>query len=116
MTNSTSTEIIVFDTIGIVGGAIYPICTIPQIVRVIKTKSSKDLELSSIILFLFATGLILVYSVYFKLFPVYIPSSFDFLVQSILLGLKVYYDKKANKIKNVKNSKKEPDEEKEDTS
>ena len=107
MTNSTSTEIIVFDTVGIVGGAIYPICTIPQIVRVIKTKSSKDLELSSIILFLFATGLILVYSIYFNLFPVYIPSSFDFLVQSILLGSKIYYDKKANKIKNAKKEEEE---------
>ncbi len=42
MTNSTSTEIVVFDTIGIVGGAIYPICTIPQIVRVIKTKSGTN--------------------------------------------------------------------------
>ena len=107
MTNSTSTEIIVFDTVGIVGGAIYPICTIPQIVRVIKTKSSKDLELSSIILFLFATGLILVYSIYFNLFPVYIPSAFDFLVQSILLGSKIYYDKKANKIKNAKKEEEE---------
>ena len=106
MTNSTSTEIIVFDTVGIVGGAIYPICTIPQIVRVIKTKSSKDLELSSIILFLVATILILIYSIYFKLFPVYIPSSFDLLVQSILLGLKVHYDKKSSKIEDDKKDKK----------
>ena len=68
MTNSTSTEIVVFDTIGIVGGAIYPICTIPQIVRVIKTKSSKDLELSSIVLFLFATSLILVLFCLFQSF------------------------------------------------
>ena len=94
MSNATSTEIVIFDTIGIVGGAVYPICTIPQIIRVIKTKSSKDLELSSLILFLIATLLILVYSIYFKLFPVYIPSSLDLIVQSVLLGLKVHYDKK----------------------
>ena len=106
MSNTTSTEIAVFDAIGTVGGVIYPICTIPQIVRIVKTKSSKDLELSSIILFIFATLLILVYSIYFNLFPVYIPSSFDLLVQSILLGLKVHYDKKSSKIEDDKKDKK----------
>lgn len=83
----------IFDTIGLIGGIIFPICQIPQIIRVIKTKSSTDLEMSSLVLFVFATIFIIIYSMYFNLYPVYIPSYFDFVVQIILISLKIHYDK-----------------------
>jgi len=101
----TSTDII-FDTIGILGGVIFTIMNIPQIVQIVKTKSSKDLSYITITFYIVGTFMIITYGVYFDLFAVYIPCCLELVIEFILLGLKCFYDKLSLKQKcNVEDTK-----------
>jgi len=95
MCNNTLVETdtdIFFDSLGLIGGIIFTVCNIPQLVKIIKSKSSKDISLASLILYLIGSTLILVYGIYFELFAIYIPCSIEVLFEVVLVVLKCFYD------------------------
>lgn len=96
---------ITFQIIGYTGGGLLSLCLIPQILKIIKTKSGNDLSYSWQFLSIIGLVLFLIYGIYFNLLPVYIPVSFELLLVSILTILKKYYYE-INKIKNIKKDKK----------
>ena len=51
MSNNTSVLDNTFDAIGLIGGFVFPICNIPQIIQIIKTKSILFFSLSAPMLY-----------------------------------------------------------------
>ena len=72
---------------------------IPQIIQIIKTKSSKDLSYLTISFYIVGTIMVITYGIYFNLFVVYIPSCLELVIEFILLGLKCHYDKLNTQVK-----------------
>ena len=71
MCNITDTDIstipsdvdIFFDSLGLIGGIIFTVCNIPQLIKIVKTKSSKDISLASLFLYFIGSTLILIYGI-----------------------------------------------------
>ena len=88
----------IVDAIGYSGGVILSLCLIPQIVTIIKTKQVNNI--SYLWQFLYILGIIfhLYYGIYYNLAPIYIPTAIELFFVLILLGLKIYYERKKNDI------------------
>ena len=54
----------IYETIGVIGIAVICIAGLPQLVKIIKTKSVEDLSLPFFIMILVGASLLLVYSIY----------------------------------------------------
>jgi len=107
MCNNTLVETdidLFFDLVGLFGGIIFTICNIPQIIKIIKTNSSKDISFASLLFYLVGSILVCVYGIYFKLLAIYVPCVIEILFEILLIILKCIYDKrsKKNKIEDVK--------------
>jgi MtN3 and saliva related transmembrane protein len=79
---------------------IVTICTyisyVPQIVKLIKTKKSEDLSITSWILWCISSVANLVYSIILGRYELIIASVSEFLLISIVLFLSIYYNYKNN--------------------
>tara|TARA_Y100001970_G_C13939952_1_gene702648 strand:- start:22 stop:399 length:378 start_codon:yes stop_codon:yes gene_type:complete len=84
---------IFFDSLGLIGGIIFTVCNIPQLIKIVKTKSSKDISLASLFLYFIGSTLILIYGIYFELFAIYVPCVIEVLFEVVLIIMKLYYDK-----------------------
>ena len=100
MCNITDTDIsttqsdidIFFDSLGLIGGIIFTVCNIPQLIKIVKTKSSKDISLASLFLYFIGSTLILIYGIYFELFAIYVPCIIEVLFE-VLLSIEQSYIK-----------------------
>jgi MtN3 and saliva related transmembrane protein len=82
------------DTITILGltAALFTtISLFPQLVKVWKTKSTKDISISMFALFCGGVLLWFIYGLFVKDFPIIIANSFAFIQAVVILALKVRY-------------------------
>ncbi|KAI9922728.1 hypothetical protein PsorP6_001150 [Peronosclerospora sorghi] len=87
---------IAFQTIGMLGSFVIASSLVPQMMKVYKTKSAKDISLRFQILYCFGIGLILIYGLGENLWPIYIPASVEEVAGLVMLAMKLYYDRDDN--------------------
>ena len=78
--------------IGLFGGILLGICLFPQVYKTIKTKSTKDISLEWQILYSIGLSLIYIYALYYQLWPMYIPATFEIICIYFLTIYKIYND------------------------
>ncbi|GMF28970.1 unnamed protein product [Phytophthora fragariaefolia] len=88
---------VAFQTIGMIGSFVIASSLVPQMLKVYKTKSAKDISLRFQLLYCFGIGLILVYGFGENLWPIYIPATVEEVAGLIMLAMKLYYDRSATK-------------------
>ena len=105
MNNTTledDTNVILKDFFGYFTGAIIVIKMIPQIIRVFKTKSTKDISLFFLILGLVGTASAFTYGLLIDEWPIMVRSVVTCCQILIILIAKIYYDKQEDmRAKNV---------------
>ena len=79
------------ESLGFVAGALVTCSLIPQLVRVFKLKSAREISLLFTSLLLMGITLWLVYGIYFGLLPVILWNAVGIVLASILLGAKLKY-------------------------
>ena len=79
--------------LGYAAGVITTISFIPQLIRLVKTKSGKDISFAMMLLF--STGVLawLIYGVLTLSLPIIIANSLTLLISLGIMGLKLYYEK-----------------------
>lgn len=75
--------------IGFIGGGCTTISFIPQVVLVLKTKSTKDISLMMYSVFVFGISLWLLYGILSGALPVIIPNLITFVLAGSILFMKV---------------------------
>ncbi len=77
--------------IGLIAGTCTTISFLPQVIKIIKTKETKDISISMYIVL--ATGILLwtIYGILTKDFPVILANSISFVLSVIVLILKIKY-------------------------
>jgi MtN3 and saliva related transmembrane protein len=73
------------------GGMIFVISTIFQIIKILRTKSAKDLSYIWLILSLVALLIGFIYGVYFRLWAIYLTNALQLITFSIIFILKIKY-------------------------
>lgn len=75
--------------IGFIGGGCTTISFIPQVVLVLKTKSTKDISLMMYSVFVFGISLWLLYGILSGALPVIIPNLITFVLAGSILFMKI---------------------------
>ncbi|KAG7380718.1 hypothetical protein PHYPSEUDO_006900 [Phytophthora pseudosyringae] len=88
---------VAFQTIGMIGSFVIASSLVPQMLKVYKTRSAKDISLRFQLLYCFGIALILVYGFGEDLWPIYIPASVEEVAGLVMLAMKLYYDRDAMK-------------------
>ncbi|KAF4323532.1 hypothetical protein BBO99_00004740 [Phytophthora kernoviae] len=83
---------LVYQTIGMMGSFVIASSLVPQMHKVYKTKSTKDISLRFQVLYVFGLALILVYGFGEDLWPIFVPATVEELAAIVMLGMKLYYD------------------------
>ncbi|KAF1780287.1 ZC3H15/TMA46 family, C-terminal [Phytophthora cactorum] len=81
-----------YDTLGLVGSFFVSAALVPQIVKVFRSKSAKDISKAFQSVFVVGIACITVYGMGEGLWPIWIPSTLELLGGIILLAMKHYYD------------------------
>jgi MtN3 and saliva related transmembrane protein len=89
-----ATTMDIYDVIQLVGGMILSVGAIPQIEQIIRTKSVKDINLTSIITLIIGMILMQIYAVNSGLTMFIITNTISLLLAITKLGLKIYYSEK----------------------
>jgi MtN3 and saliva related transmembrane protein len=84
----------IYDVLQLAGGMILSVGTIPQIEQIIRTKSVKDINLTSIITLIIGMTLMQIYAVHSGLTMFIITNTISLLLSILKLALKIYYTKK----------------------
>lgn len=79
------------DVLGYVAGLFTMIAFLPQVIRVWKTKSTKDISLATFCLFCTGVFLWLIYGLFIKLGPVVITNAVIFVLAAVILIFKLKY-------------------------
>ena len=77
----------------ITGSFIMTICFFPQLIKVYKTKSAKDISQKWIYLSIFALCFVVPYAIHFELWEILVPVLCRQVLLIILITMKKYYDK-----------------------
>lgn len=81
--------------LGYLGCSIMSLQGVPQVWRVYKTKSTKDLSYATIAMSAIGGALTIVYGVLIEEPPIYATVSFTMCMNAMLLAFKLHYDPKA---------------------
>ncbi|GMF28967.1 unnamed protein product [Phytophthora fragariaefolia] len=81
-----------YDTLGLVGSFLVSAALVPQIIKVYRSKSAKDISKAFQSVFVVGIACITVYGMGEGLWPIWIPSTLELLGGIILLTMKHYYD------------------------
>jgi len=81
------------EVLGYSGGIILSVQMIPQILKIVKTKSTKDISTSFLILNISGLSLMTSYGIIRNDSPLYIPTSISLFMTIIVLILKIIYHK-----------------------
>lgn len=81
----------VYDLLQLIGGMILSVGAIPQIEQIIRTKSVKDINLTSIVTLIVGMVLMQIYAVHYELVMFIITNSISLLLAIVKLALKIYY-------------------------
>ncbi|RLN94023.1 hypothetical protein BBJ28_00021423 [Nothophytophthora sp. Chile5] len=85
-------------TIGMLGSFVIASALVPQMYKVYKTKSAKDISMAFQCLYILGVAMILVYGFGESLWPIYIPASIEELAAVVMLGMKLFYDRRPMKL------------------
>jgi MtN3 and saliva related transmembrane protein len=77
--------------LGFLAGALTTLCYIPQIIRVFRLKSAKEISIPFTLMLLVGVLLWLVYGIFAALAPVIVWNSIGFVIASVLLYSKLRY-------------------------
>ncbi len=80
-----------FNIFGYIGGITLSICLLPQVYKIFRTKSAKDISYGWQFMYGLGIGLLVIYAYYFKLNAMLIPGIGELCMNLILLILKVFY-------------------------
>jgi MtN3 and saliva related transmembrane protein len=81
----------IYDVLQLAGGMILSVGAIPQIEQIIRTKSVRDINLTSIITLIVGMVLMQIYAVHSGLYMFIITNSVSLLLAIVKLSLKIYY-------------------------
>lgn len=84
-----------FDFFGYIGGIILSIQLIPQVLKILKTQSTKDLSLTFLLINLLGLLCTYVYGIVENIKPLFYPLSFSIPVTILIIALKLYHDRKS---------------------
>ncbi len=79
------------NVIGIVAGTLTTIAFVPQLIQVVKTKSTKDISLIMFIVFSMGVSCWLVYGILIYSWPVIIANAIVFVLALVILSYKIRY-------------------------
>jgi MtN3 and saliva related transmembrane protein len=91
-TKMSDEDDIIADTFGYVAGSCAVIISLPQIIKVIKTKKADDLSAWTILLLMLTSALYIVYGFLIDSTPLIVTDSVALLLGTILLILKFFFD------------------------
>ena len=77
--------------LGLIGAALTTVSLLPQLIKVIKTRSTKDISAGTFALFGTAVFVWLIYGILIKDIPLIIANSFAFMEAIIILIFKIIY-------------------------
>ncbi|RLN48651.1 hypothetical protein BBJ28_00020789 [Nothophytophthora sp. Chile5] len=89
---------VAFKTVGLIGSFVISSALVPQMRKVYKTKSAKDISLLFQVLYVVGLGMILIYGFGESLWPIYIPATVEELAAVTMLCMKLYYDRRSTKM------------------
>ncbi|MCS7299911.1 MAG: SemiSWEET transporter [Spirochaetia bacterium] len=81
------------EAIGIIAGTLTTISFIPQLLKVVKTKSARDISLLMFIIFTTGILLWLVYGIITRSIAIILANTFTFSIALSILILKIKYDR-----------------------
>ena len=87
----------VYDLLQLIGGMILSVGAIPQIEQIIRTKSVKDINLTSIVTLIVGMVMMHIYAVHNELTMFIITNTISLLLAIAKLALKIYYTERAPK-------------------
>lgn len=83
------------DMIGYIGGAILSVQNIPQLARIVKRRSAKDLSYTMLILFFIGASLTILYGINIGAVPLFAPLCLSVFVNILICSVKLYFDFRA---------------------
>lgn len=86
-----------YKIIGMLGSFVISSSLVPQMYKVYRTKSAKDISLMFQSLYITGIAMILIYGFGEDLWPIYIPAVIEMAAGIVMLAMKLYYDRYANK-------------------
>ena len=85
-------EEFIYKLIGCFGGFLLGFCLIPQIIKSIKTKSTKDISYCWTIIYSLGLSLLITYSLYFNMWSIYAPAFLELFCIVLLFILKICFE------------------------
>lgn len=77
--------------IGILAGALTTIAFLPQVMRIFKTKHTKDLSLITFSIFTIGVFLWFVYGLLLKEIPIIVANGITFILSTVIVVMKIRY-------------------------
>lgn len=87
-----------FQILGFLGSLLLAASLVPQMMKLYKTKSAKDISLSYQISYVLGLSMIVVYGFGRSLWPVYIPATIELCAVLVVFSMKLYYDWQERKL------------------
>lgn len=83
---------ILITILGLVAGTLTTIAFIPQLVKVWRSKSAKDISLNTLVIFNTGVFLWLIYGIYLQAIPIIVANGLTLIFNSIIVWLKIRYE------------------------
>ncbi|KAG6622006.1 Isoleucine--tRNA ligase [Phytophthora cinnamomi] len=81
-----------FQIVGFLGSLLLSASLVPQMMKLYKTKSARDISLSYQISYVVGLAMIVAYGFGRWLWPVYIPATIELCAALVVFSMKLYYD------------------------
>lgn len=78
--------------LGLVAGTLTTIAFLPQLVKIWRSKSAKDISLNTLIIFNLGVFLWLIYGIYLQAVPIILANGLTLVFNSIIVWLKIKYE------------------------
>lgn len=78
--------------LGLIAGTLTTIAFIPQLVKVWRSKSAKDISLNTLVIFNTGVFLWLIYGIYLQAIPIIVANGLTLIFNSIIVWLKIRYE------------------------
>ncbi|KJH71391.1 SemiSWEET transporter [Aliterella atlantica] len=78
--------------LGLIAGTLTTIAFIPQLVKVWRSKSAKDISLNTLVIFNTGVLLWLIYGIYLQAVPIIAANGLTLIFNSIIVWLKIRYE------------------------
>jgi len=78
--------------LGLLAGTLTTIAFIPQLLKVWRSKSAKDISLNTLIIFNSGVFLWLIYGIYLQAIPIILANGLTLVFNSIIVWLKIRYE------------------------